>query len=60
MEKYREMGFSNLITLTSKYQIQLKFLGDVQLGFMSLFPEFESLTRFVLNFGSNGRAIEDR
>ena len=54
MEKCKEMGFSNLITLTSKYQIELKFLEDVQLRFLSLFLEFESLTRILANFGSNG------
>ena len=54
MEKCKEMGFSNSITLTSKYQIQLKFLEDVQLRFLSLFLEFEPSTRVGLNFGSNG------
>ena len=54
MEKCMEMGFSNYITLTSKYQIQLKFLEDVQLRFLSLFLEFERLTRFVVDFWSNG------
>ena len=48
------MGFLNTITLTSKYQIQLKFLEDVQLRFLSLFLEFEPLTRIVANFGSYG------
>ena len=52
MEKCREMGFSNIITLTSKYQIQLKFLEDVQLRFLSLLQLFERLTRVVVNFGS--------
>ena len=54
MEKCREMGFSNTITLTSKYQIQLKFLEDVQLRFLSLSTEFERLTRVVVNLGFNG------
>ena len=54
MGKYREMGFSNFITLTSADQIQLKFLEDVQLRFLSLFLEFERLSRIVVNFGSNG------
>ena len=46
------MGFSNFITLTSKYQIQLKFLEDVQQRLLSLFLEFEHLTRNLMNFGS--------
>ena len=50
MEKCREMGFSNTITLTSADQIQLKFLEDVQLRFLSLFLEFEPSTRFLVNF----------
>ena len=54
MKKYREMGFSNFITLTSADQIQLKFLEDVQLRFLSLFLEFERLTRIVMNFGFIG------
>ena len=54
MEKCRKMGFSNLITLTSKYQNRLKFLEDAQLRFLSLFLEFERLTRILINSGSNG------
>ena len=47
------MGFSNFITLTSADQIQLKFLEDVQLRFLSLFLEFEYLTRFLVKIESN-------
>ena len=54
VEKCREMGFSYTITFTSKYQIPLKFLEDVQLRFLSLSLEFEHLTRILVNCGSNG------
>ena len=53
MEKCREMGFSNTITFTSKYQIHFKFLKNVQLRFLNLFLEFELLTRILVNFVSN-------
>ena len=54
MEKCREMGISNFITFGPKYQIPMKFLEDVQLRFLSLFLEFESLSRVLMNFGFNG------
>ena len=57
MEKGREMGFSNTITLTFKYQNHFKFSEEVQLRFLHLFLEFESLTQIVTNFGSIGLTV---
>ena len=37
------------------HNFQLKFSEDVQLRFLSLFLEFERLTRFLVNFGSYGQ-----
>ena len=53
MEKCREIGFSNFITLPSRNQNPFKFLEDVQLRFLSLLLKFERLTRILVNFGSN-------